>query len=115
MYLLTWNSLDSRIEASFGGSVTSEEVARFGNELQAFLERMRGEAFRVLVDFSTVNDMPKKVEKSLGDSREACLEYGAEKVTFVTGDPDKAEAMTAGRMQNVLEGREQYLPFQRSD
>ncbi len=37
---------------------------------------------------------------------------GAKKVTFVTGDTEKAQEKTAERMDKVMEGTEQYVAYQ---
>ena len=111
MYLLTWNSAKSRIEATFGGRISKKEATHFSDELKSLLAARDDADFKVLVDLSTINSMPKKVEESLLESREVCLSSGAKNVTYITGDEEKAQLRRSQRMEQVLDGSEQYVPY----
>ena len=112
MYLITFNSYNQRIEACLGGCPTSDEAKQFKKELTDMMDGCPG-GFSVVVDLSTINSMTKNVEKTLVSCRSVCHDYHADRVTFITGDPDQAAAQQADRMKHVLEGTEQYLPYQR--
>lgn len=110
MYLLTWNPDGRRFEATFGGIVTPQEADRFLAELLRVMKE-REDDFRVMIDLSTVHDLSKKVERNLLSVRKHCLDSGAEKVTYLTGDLHTADTLTSERMSHVLEGLEQYLAY----
>jgi len=111
MYLLTWNPNESRIEASFGGCITKGEAVVFDEELTDMVKSMEGQRFSVLVDYATASRIDEPVKEMLDQSRERCIFGGAAKVTFVTRDEREAQTYTNKRLQEVLEGREEYVAF----
>lgn len=111
MYLLTWNPDESRIEASFGGCITKGEATVFEEELTEMVKSMQGQEFKVLVDYATASRMEEPVKEQLEQCRERCIFGGASKVTFVTRDEREAQNYTSNRIQEVLEGREEYVAY----
>ncbi len=111
MYLLTWNPDESRIEASFGGCITKGEALVFEDELTDLVQTVKGQGFSVLVDYATASRLEDSVRGELDKCREICVFGGATKVTFVTRDEGEARTYTDRRLQEVLEGREEYVAY----
>ncbi len=111
MYLLNWNPTESKIEASFGGYVSVGEANVFAEELRDLVVAMTDSNFVLVVDWSTASRMEQAVLDVLETAREACLFSGSQKIIFVTRDETEAANLTNRRLQQVLEGREEYVAF----
>jgi len=111
MYLLNWNPTESKIEASFGGYVSVGEATVFAEELRDLIVEAKGNLFAVVVDWSTASRMDSAVLDVLETARESCQFSGASKVTFVARDESEATFLTNRRLQQVLEGKEEYLAY----
>ena len=108
MYLLTWNSTHQQIEACFGGRVSDGEAAHFSEEIGTMLRERSGQAFTVVVDYSTASSLDESVPDLFEAVREACRLMNVQKVTFITRDSIEAGLLTEARLEHVLEGREEY-------
>jgi hypothetical protein len=108
MYLLTWNTVTRRIEASFGGAVSLAEAQTFKDEMRSMLIDRADTHFDVMVDYSTTARMDDEVASIFEETREICLFAGSKRITFVTRNQNEAAVLTNNRLQNVLEGRERY-------
>ncbi len=111
MYLLTWNPEQNRIEASFGGFISNGEAIVFQEELTELLREKAHQLFNIMVDYATASRLDDKVRDILEECRESAIFAGAAKVIFVTRDDSEAHAWTDNRLQQVLEGREEYVAF----
>jgi len=111
MYLLNWNPNESKIEASFGGHVSVGEANVFAEELRELVVAATDTSFVIVVDWSTASRMDQAVLDVLETARETCLFAGSQKVTFVTRDETEAANLTNRRLQQVLEGREEYVAY----
>ena len=111
MYLINWNPSASRIEASFGGCVTNGEAEVFMEELCEQLDQRKGREFSLLLDFATTKRLDKNVLDTFATVREQSLIAGAKKVVFVARDENEATDMIDSRLQQVLDGTEEYVPY----
>lgn len=111
MYLLNWNPDEKRIEASFGGFVSRGEALVFADELREMLVERRDTSFSLVVDYSTASRLDENVNEIFAETRETCLFSGADKITFIARDESEASRMTSARLQQVLEGREEYVAY----
>ncbi len=111
MYLINWNPNASRIEASFGGCITNGEAEVFLDELREQLAQCQGREFCLVLDFATTKRLDPHVLETFASAREASRIAGASKVIFVARDEDEAVALTDSRLQEVLNGREEYVPY----
>jgi hypothetical protein len=111
MYLINWNPEASRIEASFGGCITNGEAEVFLEELHEQLSQRQGRDFSMVLDFAMCKRLDAGVLETFHSAREACRVAGAKKVVFVARDEKEAVALTDSRLQQVLDGREEYVPY----
>lgn len=111
MYLLNWNSELHAIEASFGGRIKYLEVRLFAAHLRDQLLRLNDSEFQVWIDTTCVHKIDPVAQMLLDECRETCLEYGASRVTYLTGDRKTADDLTIKRMDQVMHGKERYLAF----
>lgn len=111
MYLLNFNPTENKIEASFGGFVSVGEATVFADELRELVLQNSEMQFCLVVDCSTASRMEPAVLSILEESRDACLFSGAQKITFIARNELEAEAHTNRRLQQVLEGREEYVAY----
>jgi hypothetical protein len=112
MYLINWNPNASRIEASFGGIITNGEAEVFLDELREQLAQHQGREFSLVLDFAMCKRLDPKVLETFNSAREASRIAGAKKVTFVARDENEAVTLTDARLQEVLNGQEEYVPYQ---
>ena len=111
MYLINWNPNASRIEASFGGCITNGEAEVFLEELREQLAQCQGREFSLVLDFATTKRLDAHVMDTFISAREASRIAGATKVVFVARNEDEAVSLTDSRLQEVLNGREEYVPY----
>ena len=109
MYLITWNDKDCVLEASLGGRVTFEEALVVYEELQEIVGDLGGQPYLLVLDYSKAKGFDADTENVVGDIRDFCLSKGAEKVVSVVRDEDEIPLMTGWRLQNVLEGVEDFV------
>ena len=111
MYLINWNPNESRLEASFGGCITNAEAEVFLEELNEYFESCKGKEFSLVLDYATVKRLDDKVLDKFHSAREAGQFAGASKTVFVARDEKEATELTDARLQQVIEGREEYVPY----
>ena len=111
MYLINWNPNKSRIEANFGGCVTQGEADVFLEELSEHLAKCQGMEFGLMLDFATVRRMDDSVLEKFCTARDASQSAGAKKVVFVARDEREAVGLTESRLQQVIDGKEEYIPY----
>ena len=111
MYLINWNPGSSRLEANFGGCITEGEASVFLEELQEQLDQVTGQEFSLVLDFATTKRLENGVMDLFCAARKASQVAGASKVVFVAHDEAEAVDLTDSRLQEVLEGREEYVSF----
>ena len=111
MYLINWNPNESRLEASFGGCITNGEAEVFFEELREYFENCKGKEFDLVLDYATVKKMDDHVMDTLYSARDAGQFAGASRTIFVARDEKEATDLTDERLQFVIEGREEYVPY----
>lgn len=111
MYLINWNPNESRLEASFGGCITNGEADVFLDEIQEYFEQCKGKDFALILDYATVKRLDDNVLDRFSNAREAGQFAGASKTVFVARDEKEATELTESRLQHVIEGREEYVPY----
>ena len=111
MYLINWNPSKSRIEANFGGCITKAEADVFLEELSEHLAKCHGQEFGFMLDFATVRRMDESVLDQFCSARDASQSAGAKKVVFVARDEREAVGLTESRLQQVIDGKEEYMPY----
>lgn len=111
MYLINWDPSEKRIEASFGGCITNGEAEVFLEEFREQLSACQGQEFCVVLDYATTKRLDSNVLEAFAAARQDGWNAGAKKVVFVARDENEAVALTDSRLQHVLEGREEYVPY----
>lgn len=111
MYLINWDPSVKRIEASFGGCITNGEAEVFLEEFREQLSACKGQDFCVVLDYATTKRLDSNVLEAFAAAREDGWSAGAKKVIFVARDESEAVALTDSRLQHVLDGREEYVPY----
>jgi hypothetical protein len=111
MYILNYNPTDSRIEANFGGYITSAEAEVFVEEFRGLLLELGDKSFEVVMDYAMVPKMDEGVIELLSEARDTSLFAGAQCVTFVARNDDEAYSWVDSRLQAVLDGREKYVAY----
>ena len=111
MYLISWNPGKHQIEASFGGYITNGEAKVFLEEMTEYLRMHSDGEFSILIDYATVRRMDDEVLTSFESARDAGQFAGAEKVTFVARNDRGAEDSNDDRLQQGLEGQEEYVAY----
>ena len=107
MYLISWMDEDARIEASLGGRVTAEEMAVFQEELAEVLDTISNKPFLLVLDYAKAKNFDLETRAVLADLKDFCFANGAGKIVSIVQDEEALIAETTGRMQAVLEGREE--------
>jgi len=111
MYLINWDPSAKRIEASFGGCITNGEAEVFLEELREQLVQCQGDEFCMVLDYATTKRLDSHVLEAFATARKAGWDAGAKKVVFVARDENEAVALTDSRLQQVLDGLEEYVPY----
>lgn len=112
MYLIHWNQAINRIEASLGGRITTTEAKVFTDELVEMLRTLGTDEFSFMLDYSTASALEPGAADVLQRAQSYCLLHGARKLTFVARDQEEAELMIGQRLQQVLEGTEEYITYE---
>lgn len=97
------------IEASLGGKLTPGELDVFGEELLELVDAFGGRPYQLLLDYSRANGVNFGVMYQLGEIRDKCHERGAQKIVSVTTSERELEQETAQRLNQILEGREDFV------
>lgn len=108
MYLVTVQENHAVVEASLGGRIDSLEMRAFAEDLEEVLDSLGTNHFYLLIDHSRAKSLDSDASMILAQLKDRAFEAGAEKiVTLACDEDDIARHMTA-RLQEVLEGREQF-------
>ncbi len=110
MYLVSVIEDQSVIEASLGGRVDAVEMKTFAEELEELFEDQNG-PFYLLLDYSKAGNFDASTTRALGDLKDKAFENGALKVYSVPQEISDIEEHVATNIQNVLEGREEFLMY----
>lgn len=78
-------------------------------ELQGVVNDLAGQPYLLVLDYSKAKGFDADTEIIVSDIRDYCLRMGAEKVVSVVRDEDEVPLMTSWRLQNVLEGVEDFV------
>jgi len=111
MYLIDWNHDTQRIEASLGGHITLTEAKVFTDDLIERLKPLVDEDFSFQLDYSKASRLDPGVSDVLQRAQSYCQLHGARKITFIAKDDYEAELLIGQRLQQVLEGVEEYVVF----
>ena len=111
MYLVSVFDDQPVIEASLGGRIDLVEMKIFAEELEEWFEEWNGQPFYLLLDYSKATAFDGKTTQVLNDLKEKALVTGAAKVFSVPQEDSELEDHVSGRMQSVLEGKEEYLMY----
>lgn len=109
MYLINWNNEAASLEASFGGRLTLGEAQVFCEELQGYLGKCPKGVFSLTLDYATTSRLDEGAIDCLRTARDAALLAGANKVCFIARSEQEALDLTESRLQQVLDGREEYV------
>lgn len=109
MYLMSLFAEKAIVEASLGGHVTADEVNAFASELDEFLLALNVQKYNLLLDYSKASMMTGQAAVAMEEIKDRCLDTGAMKIVTVAQDQDEANRQTSIRIQNVLDGREQFV------
>jgi hypothetical protein len=108
MYLVTVQEERAIVEASLGGRVDSLEMRAFAEDLEEVLESLGASRFFLLIDHSKAKSFDGEAAMILADLKDKAFDCGAEKIVTLAGDEDEIARHTTTRLQQVLEGREQF-------
>lgn len=111
MYLVSVFDDQPVIEASLGGRIDLVEMKTFAEEVEEWFEDWNGQSFYLLLDYSKASHFDKSMTTVLNSLKEKAFEHGAAKVFSVPQEDTELEEHVSSRMQNVLEGKEEFLAF----
>jgi hypothetical protein len=108
MYLLNWSEKSGLVEASLGGRITPQEIEALGEEVSAILSEAK-HTCHVLLDYGMAQQFESPVYLTLGEVKDRWLDEGVACITSVPQGDAEIAAETTMRLQEVLEGREQFI------
>lgn len=108
MYLVKWNEEDGVLEASLGGHVTIGEAQVFTDSVISELAEYGGGTFTFVLDYSKASRLDDGVMEAFHVVQTYCKLRGAHRYVCVARNQDEIEFMTRLRLQQVLEGEEEY-------
>ena len=108
MYLVTIQEEKAVVEASLGGRIDSLEMRAFAEDLEEVLESLGASQFYLLIDHSRAKSFDAEAACILAQLKDKAFEFGAEKIVTLASDEDEIARHTTSRLQEVLEGREQF-------
>ena len=108
MYLVTIQEENAVVEASLGGRIDSLEMRAFAEDLEEVLESLGTSRFYLLIDHSRAKSFDTEAASILGKIKDKAFEFGAEKIVSLASDEEEVARHTTSRLQEVLEGREQF-------
>ena len=108
MYLVTVQEDHAMVEASLGGRIDSLEMRAFAEDLEEVLESLGASRFFLLIDHSKAKNFDGEAALALANLKDKAFEFGAEKIVTLASDEDEIARHTTARLQQVLEGREQF-------
>ena len=107
MYLVSYLENEHILEASLGGRVTVEEIMVFGEELEEAIEIFG--PCNILLDYSRALSFDRNAILALGVVKDACLQAGAQRIVSVPCTDHDLVRHTSSRLQEVLEGKEEFV------
>lgn len=111
MYLVSVLEDQPVIEASLGGRIDLLEMKTFAEDLEELFADRDGTPFYLLLDYSKAISFDDKTSAELDALKEKAFFFGAAKVFSVPHESTDLEMHVSARMQNVLEGREEFLMY----
>jgi hypothetical protein len=111
MYLVSVFDDQPVIEASLGGRIDLVEMKTFAEEVEELFEEWNGESFYLLLDYSKASHFDASMKAVLEGLKEKAFEWGAAKIYSVPQEDTELEEHMSSRIQQVLEGREEFLAF----
>lgn len=111
MYLVSVFDDQPVIEASLGGRVDMVEIKTFSEEVAELFEEWNGQPFYLLLDYSKASKFDKSMDGVLDELKQKAFDNGAAKVFSVPQETTEIEDHISSHLQNVLEGKEEYLAF----
>lgn len=109
MYLVSVLDDQPVIEASLGGRVELIEMKLFAEEVESQFETWNGDPFFLVLDYSKTANFDEQTAAVLNRLKDRALRLGAARIVSVPQDDSDLEDHVAGRLQSVLEGREEFL------
>lgn len=108
MYLVTVQEDRAIVEASLGGRIDKLEMRAFAEDLEEVLESLGANRFYLLIDHSRAKNLDGEAAMILSDLKDKAFDIGAEKIVTMASDDEDVARHTTARLQQVLEGREQF-------
>jgi hypothetical protein len=108
MYLVTVQEDRAVVEASLGGRIDKLEMRAFAEDLEEVLESLGASRFYLLIDHSRAKNLDIEAATILSDLKDKAFDFGAEKIVTMASDEEDIARHTTARLQQVLEGREQF-------
>jgi len=108
MYLVTVQEEQAVVEVSLGGRVDSHEMRAFAEDIEEVLESLGANKFYLLIDHSKAKSFDGEATMILSQLKDKAFEFGAEKIVTLASDENEIARHTTSRLQEVLEGREQF-------
>lgn len=108
MYFVKWNEGENRLEASIGGHVTAAEANVFTQDIINELQSYNGGEFEFQLDYSSAGRLDQGVREAFELAQSYCKIRGARKFICIARDEMEIEYQTGLRLQQVLEGEEEY-------
>lgn len=108
MYLVTVQEENAVVEVSLGGRVDSHEMRAFAEEIEELLESLGTNHFYLLIDHSKAKSFDGETSMILAQLKDKAIDLGAEKIVTLATDENDVARQTTSRLQQVLEGVEQF-------
>ncbi|MFI5384797.1 MAG: hypothetical protein ACHQ50_01645 [Fimbriimonadales bacterium] len=99
------------IEASLGGRIDLLEMKTFAEDLKVLFADWDGQPFYLLLDYSKAAAFDENATDELNALKETAFTLGAVKIFSVPQENSELEEHVSARMQDVLEGREEFLMY----
>jgi hypothetical protein len=109
MYLLSWIEEEARVEASLGGRVTCDEMSVLFEELREVIETVQARPYLLQLDYSKARSFDTATLLILNELKDFCLANGAAMIATILEDEDDLVTHTSVRLQQVMEGSEQFV------
>jgi hypothetical protein len=110
MYLVSIFEKDGVVEASLGGRVTANEICVLAQEISETFEELSDQPFSLLLDYSRAKRFDPKSLQALNELKDLAFEYGVAQIVSVAPDEGERTLHQTSRLQQVLEGREKFVP-----
>src|ERR1044072_5183078 len=111
MYLVSVFDDQPVIEASLGGRIGLVGMKNFAGEGGEVLEEWNGQPFYLLLDYSKATQFDRSMNNVLDGLKQKAFDTGAAKIYSVPQETTEIEEHVSSSLQNVLEGKEEFLAF----